>query len=273
MAHLTVEIKDNSIHRRSQACCGKFKDTDENQNARFVFLRLLSCPETGKELFTYQQLADAFGKNDRRDIDNVVRDFRKRGGDFVTYLSRKNPKRDRLFPFIERQSLDAPLLSPAAHDRMFCEAYPHERICEQTFRNDVNDITVTKILKRVRRLGFKQEQTLDVRRDLQELLELPVLSRVKRKEVVERFPDVEPVSTSQARRNQGERLTCPSLESKLLSVVLSACGLSQEMLALLVGVGKTSIHNWMYSIWTEELDGQIIRDIARWSGQVSVDEN
>jgi transposase-like protein len=58
----------------------------------------------------------------------------------------------------------------------------------------------------------------------------------------------------------------------LLSVVLSACGLSQQMLALLFGVGKTSIHNWLYRICPEELEGRIIRDIARWSGQVSVDE-
>ena len=113
MAHLTVELKDTTMCIRSQAFCCEIQQTDENQKALFVFFRLLSCAETGKALFTYQQLADAFGKKDRRDIENFVRDFRKRGGDFLTYLARKNPKKDRLFPVIERQILDAVLLSPA----------------------------------------------------------------------------------------------------------------------------------------------------------------
>jgi transposase-like protein len=272
MAHLEVEIKDKIIHIRSQVFCAQFKDSEENHKALFVFLRSLSSPETGKALFTNQQVADAFGKKDRRDIDNFVRDFRKREGDFLKYLSRKNTKKDRLFPVIERQVLDAPLLSPSGHYRMFCESYPQEGICEHTFRSYVSDIPVTKILKRVRGLGFKKEQTLDVGRYLQDLLDLPSLSRVKRKEIVERFPDVEPRSRCQVRRKQGERLRCPCLGSKLLSVVLYACGVSQQMLAQVFGVGKTSIHNWISTLCTEELEWQIIRDIACWSGQVSVDE-
>jgi hypothetical protein len=272
MAHLTVEIKDDTLYIRSQTFCCEFHDTDENQRVLFVFLRLLSCPETGKALFTYQQLADGFGKNDRRDIHNFVREFHQRGGDFLTYVARQNMKKERLFPVIERQVLEAPLLSTAEHYRLFCEAYPHERISENTFRSYVNDIAVTKVLTRVRRLGCKQEQRLDVRRYLQELLDLPALSRVKRKEVVENFPESQPLSTSQPRGDRGRQGTSACVASKLLAVVYYACGLSLDMLALLLGVGRTSIHNWIYSICSEELDWQIIRDIALWSGQVSVDE-
>ncbi|MBN2258363.1 MAG: hypothetical protein JW704_11160 [Anaerolineaceae bacterium] len=272
MAHLTVETKDKTIHIRSQAFCAEFQDTDENQKALFVLLRLLSCPDTGKPLFTYQQIADAFGKKDRRDIHNFVREFMKRGGDFLTYLARKTTKKERLFAVIETQVLDAPLLSPAEHYRLFCEAHPQEQLCEQTFRSYVNDIAATKLLKRFRQHGFKKEQRLDVRRYLQELIDLPSLSRVKRKEVLETFPEVEPLSTSPARRKPGEWLASACLGSKLLSVVLYACGLSQEMLALLFGVGKTSIHSWLYSICSEDLDWHILREIACWSGQVSFDE-
>jgi transposase-like protein len=272
MAHLTVEINDNTLVMKSQAFCGEFQNTDENQKALFVFLRLLTCPETGKELFTYQQIADGFGKNDRRDIHNFVRDFRKRGGDFLKYLSRENTKKDRLFPLIERQVLEAPLLSPAQHYRMFCETYSQERICEKTFRSYLNDIAVTKILKRVRQLGFKDEQSLDMRRYLQELIELPVLSQVKRKEIVENFPEVERPSTSQARGEESRRLSSACLGSKLFAVILYACGLSQEMLALILGTSKTSIHNWIYSICDEELDWRVMREIVSWSGQVSFDE-
>jgi transposase-like protein len=272
MAHLTVEIKENTLFLKSQAFCCEFQNTDANQKALFVFLRLLTCPETGKELFTYQQIADGFGKNDRRDIDNFVRAFRKRGGDFLTYLSRKNLKKDHLFPLIERQVLDAPLLSLTEQYRIFCETYSQERICETTFRSYVNDIAVTKLLKRFRRLGFNDEQSLDMRRYLQELIELQVLSRVKRKELVENFPEVERPSKSPARGEEGGRLSSACLGSKLFAVILYACGLPQEMLALLLGVSTPSIHNWIYSICTEELDWHLIRDIRRWSGQVRFDE-
>jgi transposase-like protein len=272
MAHLAVEIHENTLCIKSQAFCCDFQNTDENQKALVVFLRLLTCPETGKELFTYQQIADGFGKNDRRDIDNFVRDFHKRGGNFLTYLSRQNRKKDRLFPVIESQVLEAPLLSVPDHYRMFCETYPQEGICEHTFRSYVNDIAVTKILKRLRRLGFKKEQSLDVQRYLQELIDLPSLSRVKRQEVVEQFPEVEPLSTSQARRKSGERLAWAGLGFKLLSVVLYACGLSQEMLALLFGVSKTSIHNWIHSVCSADLGGHIICTLSRWSGHISIDE-
>jgi transposase-like protein len=272
MTHLTVEINDNTLYIKSQAFCCEYQNTDENQKALFVFLRLLTSPETGKELFTYQQLADGFGKNDRRDIDNFVRDFFKRGGDFLRYLSRQNTKKERLFPVIERQVLEAPLLSVAEHYRGFCETHPQERLCEKTFRRYVNDIAVTKILKRVRQLGFEGEQSLDMRRYLQELMELEVLSRVKRKEVVENLPEGEPQSTSQARGQQSRRLSSAGLGSKLFAVILYGGGLSQEMLALILGTSTTSIHNWIYSICTDELDWYLIRDIVRWSGQVSFDE-
>jgi hypothetical protein len=103
MAHLTGESTDTTLSIRSQAFCCEFHNPDDNQKALFVFLRLLSCPKTGKALFTYQQLADAFGKKDRRDIDNFVREFRARGGDFLRYLARTNTKKARLVPVIERQ--------------------------------------------------------------------------------------------------------------------------------------------------------------------------
>jgi transposase-like protein len=44
------------------------------------------------------------------------------------------------------------------------------------------------------------------------------------------------------------------------------------VLALLCGVGKTSIHNWIYEVCGEEVEWRIIREIVCWSGQVSFDE-
>jgi transposase-like protein len=271
MAHLVVEIKDKTIYIRSQAFCAQFQDHDENQKALFVFLRSLSCPETGKALFTHQQLADAFEKKDRRDIDNFVRIFRRRGGNFLSYLERQNTKKACSFPEIEGQILETPLLSIAEQYRIFCEEHPQKPVCAQTFRSYVNAIPATKILRRIRQLGFKKDQRFDVKRYLEELLTLDRLSRAKKKEIVEQFPEVD-ASVACSPRKEGEGVSSASLESKLLAVILYVCGLSQEMLAMLFGVSKTSIHNWIYEVCSADLYWEIIRNIKQWSGQVSVDE-
>jgi transposase-like protein len=46
----------------------------------------------------------------------------------------------------------------------------------------------------------------------------------------------------------------------------------QEVLALLFGVGKTSIHTWIYAVCSDDVEWQILREIVWWSGQVSFDE-
>jgi len=96
------------------------------------------------------------------------------------------------------------LLSIAAQYRVFGAAHPHERLGAQTFRTYVNDIAGTKILRRVRQLGFNDEQPLDVRRYLQEVLELNALSRGKKKEIVAVFPEGE-TAASRTRKKWGER--------------------------------------------------------------------
>ena len=62
------------------------------------------------------------------------------------------------------------------------------------------------------------------------------------------------------------------MERKLLVTLLYVCNVSQEMLSLLFGVSKTSIHRYIYDVCGEEVTWQILGQIVRWSGQVSFDE-
>jgi transposase-like protein len=271
MAHLEVTIQDKRIGIWSQAFCAEFQDIGSNKKGLFVFLRSLRSPESGKPLFTHETIANAFGYADRRNIQNYVGEFERCGEDFQAFLSRTNTKREQLFEPIEEQVLRCPLLSPHEQYLAFCEAHPAERLSEQTFRQYVQDINGLKLLKRVQSLVSDEAGKLDPSRYLQEVLETDVLRNAKKKEIVETFPEVA-VSSSMLRGARFEGLSCSSWQKKLLVVVLYACTLPQDILARLFGVGKTSIHNWIYEICSEGLDWQILREIVCWSGQVSVDE-
>jgi transposase-like protein len=271
MAHLTVEIQHKRIMIQSQAFCGEFVDVGKNRKAVFGFLRALRSPETGKALFTHQQIADAFSYKNRQNIDNFLQEFRHSGEDFQVWLSRVNRKRDTIFPVLEAQVLQSPLLSPHQHYLAFCEAHPEERVSEQTFRQYLRDVDGVRLLRRLRQLVSEETGGLDVTRYLHELLEADHLHPAKKKEIVERFPEAQ-VSASQVKGARFEGLSRTRLQKKLLVVLLSACTVSQDVLALLCGVGKTTIHNWIYEVCGEEVEWRILREILWWSGHVSFDE-
>lgn len=271
MAQIEVEFTDTTMRIRSQAFSCEFPEVEKNKKAVLVFLRSLCSPDTGKPLFTYQQLADAFEYQARQNVANFVAEFRASAQSFVRVLTRVNTKHDRLFPLVEGQILNSVFLSLHQHYLGFCEAHPQEKLSEATFREYVKDIDGGKILQMVRQVVSKTECSLDVQRYLQEILALKEVSAVKRKEIVEVFPAVVP-SPSVGRCGHEGDLSHPAASRKLLVVLLYIYNVPQEVLALLFGVSKTSIHTWIYAICGEEVEWCILGEIIRWSGKVSVDE-
>lgn len=97
-----------------------------------------------------------------------------------------------------------------------------------------------------------------------------MLSRATRKEIVAVFPEVEP--TPKRESGRGSALETSAVYTKVLVVVRDVYNVPQEILAVLFGVGKTSIHPWIYAVCSDELEWPILREIVCWSGQVSFDE-
>jgi transposase-like protein len=89
MAYLEVETKENTLVIKSQVFCYEIRDTWVNRKVVFILLRILRNPETGKPLFTYQCIAEAFGYADRRNIHNFWQEFQHSVEDFASYLRRK----------------------------------------------------------------------------------------------------------------------------------------------------------------------------------------
>ena len=243
-----------------------------NRKVLGVLGREIRSGQTGKPVFTFQQLADQLEYGDRRDVQNFHRDLRQSDFNVQTFVTRKATKHDRLFPLIEAVILETPLLSPHQQYVSFCEAHPTEPLSEETFRKYANEIDGLKIVKRVQQLVKPGTETVDLRGYFTEILASDRLSGAKKKEIVEIVPDVE-IPSSCVTRSRFEGLSSrASVQKKLLVVFLYACKLPQDILAPLFGVGKTCIHNWLYEVCGEELDWQIVREIVCWSGEVSFDE-
>jgi transposase-like protein len=89
MADLHVTSQDGMYHIRSQDFCIQFPDTEKNTRVLWLLLRSLHESDSGKPLFTYEQIAKAFGYKARQNIQNFEQEFNKCGGDLLAYLQRK----------------------------------------------------------------------------------------------------------------------------------------------------------------------------------------
>jgi transposase-like protein len=189
----------------------------------------------------------------------------------LQYLSPNNAKHDRLCDPIAEQILTSPLLGIHQQYLAFLDDHPDERLSEKTFQKYARELDVLKLLKRVQQVLAEQPARLDLSRYFREILEMAQIPSAKTKEIVELFPDTQP-SSSVHKPTLTEKLSEFKIEHKLLITLLYVCNVSQEVLALLFGVSKTSIHRYIYDICGDDLTWQILGQIVRWSGQVSFDE-
>jgi transposase-like protein len=259
-----LKIKDMQI---------ELKDTPSNRKTLSVIARKLTFVESGTPVFTFQAIADQLGYAARQNTNNFSREFEACGEDFQQFSVRQNLMKGERFPLIEAQILASPFLSLHKHYLCFTLQHPDLSISEPTFRDYVKEIDSTKLVKRCRQLvsASGEKVSVDTRHYIKELLQLAHFPATKTKEIVELFPEVQTdkLVTSSAKPIA---LSHPAIEKKLLVLLLYVCNVSQEMLALLFGVGKTSVHNWIYAVGSEELTWLILSAITCWSGKVSFDE-
>jgi transposase-like protein len=241
-----------------------------NRKVLGVLGREVKHQETGQPVFTFQQVADQLEYGDRRDVQNFHRELRLSGFDIQGFVTRKATKPNRLFPLIEAAILETPLLSPHQQYLQFCEDHPAELLSEETFRKYANEIDGLKIVKRMRQVVKPGTDTLDLSRYLAEVLACERLSHAKKKEIGAIIPEAEDASWPTT--TETIDLTSSTVQQTLLVVFLFACNVSQEVLGLLMGMSKASMHYWIAGLCTEEFEWQMLREITWWSGKVSFDE-
>ena len=271
MAHLQVTFHENMIDVLCQGVCWTLPNTGNNTKAILPVLRGFYAPETGKPLFTDQEIANALGYKARQNVDNFLAEFRSVDGDMQQYLSPNNAKHDRLCEPIAEQILTSPWLGIHQHYQAFRETHPEESLSEPTFRKYARELDVLTLLKRMQTFVSQHCEQFDAMRYLQEILALEVIPHAKQKEIVDGFPETQPASSAEP-ASLTTKLSSTTMERKLLVTLLYVCTVSQDMLALVFGVSKTSIHRYIYDVCGEELTWQILGQIVQWSGKVSFDE-
>ena len=107
MAYLTVRSQDGMYHISSQEFCLQFPDTEKNTRVLWLLLRAFHDPDTGKPVFTHEQIAKAFGYKHRQNIQNFEHEFNKCGKDLLAWRKSQTE---------EGKKFDAPWAGLAAKD-------------------------------------------------------------------------------------------------------------------------------------------------------------
>jgi transposase-like protein len=252
--------------------CGKFrialKNTPGNYRLFIILLRLITFESTGKEVFTYQYVADYFGYKARQDVNNFFRIFVDAGCDFCNYLVRKSYLSDA-FGLVEEQILGNVLLPLHEHYRIFMERHKSLEMCYATFTRKVDQIRTSLVISAFMKVFSDRVSSNGI--DLMNTLAL--ISKVKDKNKI-----IDPLlKQSNAKykfdSKYGETSFKPSLDRVNLSLLvnfLSASGLSFEIIGMLLNVSKTTAHNLFHNL--QDLQSMLINSIKSWSGKISIDE-
>jgi hypothetical protein len=94
MAFLTGERQNTTFVVKTPAGMWEVANTWLNEKVFLIFLRLWQ-DDTGKAVYTFQEIAEAFGYADRRNVHNYWREFVACGTEFFALLRRKRKVTDR----------------------------------------------------------------------------------------------------------------------------------------------------------------------------------
>jgi transposase-like protein len=212
---------------------------------------------------TYQTISDFFGLNSRQDSNNFFRLFNAADQDFGAFLMRKRRLRETI-PLIEAQILKDTIMSINEHCLTFCKEYPEFNMSLATFKNIIMEIDGLKLYNKVIKLS-KLQSKVDSQIQDQEV----DVSDISNKSIVPDISDLSKQNDDKRKRYNLSR-NVPFFHKALLALLLLACGLNMDVIALIFGVAKSTVHNWVYRL--PDMKKMILNSIKSWSGIVCIDE-
>ncbi len=270
----TISVKsDDDIFSIQFSGEGSFelKNTPSNQKVLYVFLRKFKT-SSGKHLLTFQNISEIFDLKSRQDSNNFYREFQASGGDILSYLKRKK-KFEEALPLIEKEALACPILSIKEHYDEFIGKYPEFKMSYITYCKYFSEIDSKKLKDSYDRYISKGKCNINKEKLLQELLYDEHLDNTKAKQIRKIIPESETKKEQKIKEAEKEvsfLQNVPAYGKSILVMFLVACGLNYEVLSMLLGVSKGTVHNLFHKL--SFMGNLICSSIIWYSGEVCVDE-
>ena len=263
MAYLNVSSQDGMYHISSQDFCVQFPDTEKNKQVFCLLLRTLQDPETGKPLFTHEQIAKAFGYKARQNTQNFEQEFKKCGGDLLAYLQRNCKVDASVVQAVGEVLRQHPLASAPTLCPLVSERLGRTDVTPANIRTALQKVSCTVIrpgLQRQWEQGtFHPKEVVVLEQALAALLETssPPTSSVAEDLLALAVTPAEPDEVQAVQRQQAEaapillnaRATIAQIPMKIRLMVVAFTlyywNVPLSRIALWLGVSPSTVLNWV----------------------------
>jgi hypothetical protein len=106
---MNVYLEDNQFLISGQGLCLSWPDVGINRKLAVVFLRSLRSAQTGRPLFTLQELSGIVGSRNRQAASEHMEQFRGCGEDFGEFIKRRRKVDEEVVEAVEAELLQDPL--------------------------------------------------------------------------------------------------------------------------------------------------------------------
>lgn len=269
------DISINEDKWKIELLVGDYKlslpNIESNKKAIIIIAKEFKTEIDSKWGITYQEISTNLGHKDRQWSNNVYREFKiEYNSDILRYLKRDTKLEEKSFELIEAQILSNLLVFNLSEQyKEFKKNNKDIKLSEKTFKKYVGEIDSKKILLRLKKVIKKDKITVNMQYYLEKFLNISKLSNLNKKEII-RMKSLK--SEREPKTGKSPNLNLKTIEKQILVVFLYASGLTMETIGILFNISKSSIHNWVYSLCTIDIEKIIISKIKYWSGKISVDD-
>ncbi len=245
-------------------------NTESNRKVIIIISKLFKSQIDSKRGITFQEISTNFKHNDRQWSNNFHRNFCE-FGDFLLYLKRVSNLKEKIFPLVEEHFLNNIMLNENQRYELFLSTYSKIKISKGTYSEYINRIDSKKIIRKIKQLFTKGEININTKYYIEKLLNMSNLKTNDKKEINELLNISKDKDISKDKKVKTE-IPLKTTEKYILVALFYACGMSQDIIAILFGVCKTTIHNWLYRLCSINMEQLLLSKIKNWSGKICVDE-
>ncbi len=234
-----------------------------------VLLRLIK-DTNGKSVISFQSISDIFEHPGRQWSNNIYKEWELAGANLKLFLEDKRELSKEILNLITEFVLVFPLCSILELHRKFQESYPQHKMCINSFCFYVSAMDCCKLLtaigKQLMSGKLNPRSTYFIKVLLAQGKKLAITQRAYISDLFDNDINDDSVINKDIDWQNG------TTQKHLLVSLLYTFGVAQSQLALLFGVSKTTIHNWVHGFCDISLQAFIIKMIGKWSGKICVDE-